>query len=79
MTTNATASLTNLVERWFAELSRRLLKRGTHHSVNALERDVRAWTATWNENPRLFVWHKTAAQILESLARYLTQTSESGH
>ena len=46
MTTNATASLTNLVERWFAELSRRLLKRGTHHSVNALERDVRAWTAT---------------------------------
>jgi transposase len=77
--TPTSSSWLNLVERWFAELTRRLLKRGTHHSVVALERDLRAWTATWNDNPRPFIWHKTADQILESLARYLTRTSESGH
>ena len=77
--TPTSSSWLNLVERWFAELTRRLLKRSTHHSVIALERDLRAWTATWNENPRPFVWHKTADEILESLARYLTRTSESAH
>ena len=77
--TPTSSSWLNLVERWFAELTRRLLKRGTHRSVVALERDLRAWTATWNENPRPFVWHKTADEILESLARYLKRTSESGH
>ncbi|HEX3541882.1 MAG TPA: IS630 family transposase, partial [Acidimicrobiales bacterium] len=45
----------------------------------ALEKDIREWTATWNENPRPYVWHKTADQILESLARYCERISNSAH
>ena len=59
----------NLVERWFVELTNRKLRRSSHRSVEALEDDVNAWTAAWNENPRPFVWTKTADEILDSLAR----------
>jgi hypothetical protein len=69
----------NLVERWFAELTRRLLQRSAHRSVKTLEADLREWTATSNENPRPFVWRKTADEILESLAGYCQRISESGH
>ena len=71
------SSWLNLVERWFAELTRRLLQRSAHRSVRALEADLREWTATWNENPRPFVWRKTADEILESLAGYCQRISES--
>ena len=46
------------------------IRRGAHMSVRALEKDIRDWIATWNENPRPYVWVKTADQILASLARY---------
>ena len=72
------ASWLNLVERWFAELTTKKIKRGAHTSVPGLERDIRGWIATWNENPRPFVWLKTADQILASLARYCERTSDSG-
>ena len=42
----------NLVERWFAELTNKKLRRGTHRSVRELNTDIRAWIETWNENPR---------------------------
>jgi transposase len=77
--TPTSSSWLNLVERWFAELTRRLLQRSAHRSVKALEADLREWTATWNENPRPFVWRKTADEILESLAGYCQRISESGH
>jgi transposase len=77
--TPTSSSWLNQVERWFAEITRRMIRRSTHKSVQALEADIRAWTATWNENPRPFTWHKTADEILDSLARYLTTTSVSGH
>jgi transposase len=77
--TPTSSSWLNLVERWFAELTRRLLKRSAHHNVKALERDLRDWTATWNENPRPFVWHKTADEILDTLAAYCQRISGSGH
>jgi transposase len=77
--TPTSSSWLNLVERWFAELTRKLLQRSAHRSLRALEADLRAWTATWNENPRPFVWRKTADEILESLAGYCQRISDSGH
>ena len=58
----------NLVERWFAELTNKKLRRGAHRSVGQLNADIRTWIDTWNQNPKPFVWTKTADQILESIA-----------
>jgi transposase len=77
--TPTSASWLNLVERWFAELTAKLLKRGTHRSVRELNADIRAWIETWNDNPKPFVWTKTADQILESIARYCTRINDSRH
>jgi transposase len=81
--TPTSASWLNLVERWFAELTNRKLRRSTHHSVQALETDVEAWIASWNNDPRPFVWTKTADEILDSLANYCTTINkafnDSGH
>jgi transposase len=77
--TPTSSSWLNLVERWFAELTTKLLRRGTHHSVRQLNADIRAWIATWNENPRPFVWTKTADEILDSIARYCQRINESRH
>jgi transposase len=73
------SSWLNLVERWFAELTTKWLRRGSHRSVQELERSIRQWVATWNQDPRPFVWHKTADEILESLAAYCQRISGSGH
>jgi transposase len=73
------SSWLNLVERWFAELTSKWLKRGTHRSVAELTASIQAWIDTWNENPRPFVWTKTADQILDTIARYLQRISNSGH
>ncbi|MGG2460178.1 IS630 family transposase [Streptomyces sp. RGM 3693] len=67
------SSWINQVERWFALLTDKLIRRGVHTSVKALEADIRAWIDTWNENPRSFKWTKTADEILKSLADYLTR------
>ena len=63
----------NLVERWFCALTTKKLKRSSHDSVNALAADITAWTQHWNENPTPFVWHKSADEILERLARFCAQ------
>lgn len=73
------SSWMNMVERWFAELTTKWLKRGTHRSTKELEASITAWIETWNENPRPFVWKKTADEILETLAGYCARISESGH
>ena len=65
------SSWINQVERWFGLLTDKLLRRGVHTSVHALEHDIRAWIDTWNTNPRAFTWTKTADEILASLADYL--------
>lgn len=70
--TPTSSSWLNLVERWFAELTRRLLKRSAHRTVTALTNDLNTWIGHWNHNPRPFVWHKTADEILDTLKRYLT-------
>ena len=73
------SSWINQVERWFAFLTDQLLRRGVHKSVAALEKDVRNWVKTWNDDPKPFVWHKTAEEILDSLAKYISRISDAGH
>src|SRR3954451_11869049 len=65
--TPTSSSWLNLVERWFGELTGKLLKRGTHRSVAALNADIRAWIEAWNDDPRPYVWTKTADQILDEV------------
>jgi len=73
------SSWMNLVERWFGELTTKWLKRGTHRSVKELTASIRTWIAHWNDNPRPYVWHKTADQILEGLASYCQRINNAGH
>ena len=77
--TPTSSSWLNLVERWFAELTNRKLRRSAHRNVRALEADIRAWIDAWNNDPRPFVWTKTADQILDSLSGYLQRINDSGH
>jgi transposase len=77
--TPTSSSWLNLVERWFAELTTKKLRRGAHRSVRALNTDIRAWIQTWNDDPKPFVWTKTADQILESIRRYCNRINESRH
>src|SRR5665648_268013 len=64
------ASWLNLVERWFAELTSRKLRRGAHRSVAELNANIEDWVEHWNEDPRPYVWTKSADQILETLGNY---------
>jgi transposase len=77
--TPTSSSWLNLVERWFGELTTKKLQRGTHRSVRALNTDIRDWIDTWNDNPRPYVWTKTADQILDSIAKYCTRINDSRH
>jgi transposase len=77
--TPTSSSWINLVERWFAELTTKLLKRGQHRSVRALNADIRRWIDTWNENPRPYLWTKTAEQILDSIKRYCQRINRTEH
>ncbi|SCL24745.1 IS630 family transposase [Micromonospora inyonensis] len=73
------SSWLNLVERWFAELTNRKLRRSTHRSIAALEADVTAWIEAWNADPKPFVWTKTADNILETIAAYCQRINDSAH
>jgi transposase len=77
--TPTSSSWLNLVERWFAELTTKKLQRSAHRSVRALNADVRAWIQTWNDNPKPYVWIKTADEILDSVANYCKRITDSGH
>ncbi len=77
--TPTSGSWLNMVERWFAELTNKKIKRGAHRSVPALERDIRDWIQHWNENPRPYVWVKPAEKILESIAKYCQRIYDSAH
>ena len=69
------SSWMNLVERWFAELTTKWLRRGTHRSTKELEAAITTWIANWNEDPKPFVWHKSADEILDTLAAYSARES----
>jgi len=77
--TPISSSWINLVERWFAELTTKLLRRGKHRSVRQLNAEIRQWIDDWNENPRPYVWTKTANQILDSIKRYCERINPARH
>jgi transposase len=77
--TPTSASWLNLVECWFALLSRRRLARGAFTSVGDLEAAILAYVAETNADPKPFVWTKTADDILASVARFCQRTSNSAH
>jgi transposase len=64
----------NLVERWFAELTNKRIRRGVFRSVKELESAIREYIGIHNEDPKPFVWTRTADQILDSIARYAQRT-----
>jgi transposase len=73
------SSWINPIERWFAELTTKWLRRGTHRSTKELETAITSWVSHWNLDPKPFVWHKSADEILDTLANYCARISDSGH
>jgi transposase len=73
------SSWINLVERWFAALTEKQLRRGVHRSTRELEAALRRYIEITNARPKPFVWTKTADQILASVARFCHRISNSGH
>jgi len=71
------ASWLNLVERYFAELTQKRIRRGSFTSVPDLEKAIRESLASTNSDPKPFRWHKTADEILASIARYAAGTLRS--
>jgi transposase len=68
----------NLVERWFSALTTKKLQRSAHDSVAALSKDIIEWVDMWNDNPKPFVWRKTADEIPERLGRYCADATNTG-
>jgi hypothetical protein len=67
------------VERWFADLTTRQIRRGTHRSTLQLEKAIRDYLETHNKDPKPFTWVKSADDILASVARFCMRISNSGH
>jgi len=63
------SSWLNLVERWFAELTRKRIRRGSFGSVEDLKKAIEEFLAAWNEKPKPFVWTATVESIVEKLSR----------
>jgi hypothetical protein len=77
--TPTSGSWLNLIERWFGLLTQRQIKRGSHRSTIELEKAIRHYLAIHNENPQPFVWHKTADEIIDSVARFCKRINDSVH
>ncbi len=77
--TPTSASWINLVERWFATLTAKQIRRGTFRSTLQLEAAIKNYIAICNEDSRPFVWIKTADEILDSIKRFCMRTSGTGH
>jgi len=77
--TPTSASWLNQVERWFAALTEKQLRRGVFRSTRDLETAIMDYLETSNASPKPFVWTKTADQILASLARFCQRISDSRH
>jgi hypothetical protein len=67
----------NLVERWFAALTTKQLRRGVHRSVRELITAIREFIAVHNETGKPYVWVKTADEILSSIARFAHRTLQA--
>lgn len=86
--TPTSASWLNLVERFFAELTEKQIKRGAHRSVHALKTAITTYIDKRNADPKPFKWVRTADQILAAVKRYcerldpkaiIARTHDSGH
>ena len=77
--TPTSASWLNQVERWFATLTEKYIRRGTHRSTRQLEQAIRQYLELNNANPKPFVWVKSADDILASIERFCLRISNSGH
>jgi transposase len=73
------ASWLNMVERWFAALTEKQIRRGTHRSTRQLETAIKDYLSIHNANPKPFVWTKTADEILASLSRFCKRINDSQH
>ena len=73
------ASWINLVERFFSALTTKQIRRGSFRSTRELETAIKRYLQLHNENPKPFLWTKTAEQIFESVARFCQLTSGTGH
>lgn len=77
--TPTSSSWLNLVERWFAALTEKQLRRGVFRSTQELEMAIERYIGQYNGAPKPFVWTRTADQILATIARFCTRISDSGH
>ena len=77
--TPTSASWLNLVERFFAKLTEKQLRRGVHPSTKALEDAIYRYLQFNNENPKPFIWTKTADEILANVSRFCMRTTGTGH
>lgn len=77
--TPTSASWLNQVERWFAALTEKQIRRGVHPSTRQLEQAIYNFIDVNNQDAKPFVWTKSADDILQSLARFCERTSDSGH
>jgi transposase len=77
--TPTSASWLNMVERWFGVITQKQIRRGSFRSSRDLEESIQRYLETYNQEPRPFVWTKTADQILESLKRYCERINDSVH
>ena len=77
--TPTSASWINQVERWFATLTEKQIRRGTHRSTRQLEQAIRSYLDIYNADPKPFVWSKSADDILASIERFCLRISNSGH
>ena len=77
--TPTSSSWLNLVERWFALLTEKQIRRGTHRGTRQLEAAIRHYLDVYNEDPKPFIWTKTADEILQNLQSFCMRTSNSGH
>jgi transposase len=67
--TPTSSSWLHQVERWFGLITDKMIRRGTFHSVEELERAIYSWLASWNDTPKAFVWKATADVILDKVRR----------
>ena len=75
--TPTSASWLNQVERWFATLTERYLRRGTHRSTRQLEDAIRHYLDVYNAHPQSFIWSKSADEILASLERFCVRVQKA--
>jgi transposase len=77
--TPTSGSWLNQVERFFAEITEKQIRRGVFRSVAALEKAIMDYLANHNENPKPFVWTANADLILDRVKKVCERISNSGH